>query len=148
MNEKLVTLFWFLETTASIAALFVGIDFAAVGATQNNQIQLGGFSTLAVLGGVGLLASLIFGNTGPTLLALFKYPVMLIWWLAILFGSSIILSYGLVTLVQQKDGIKNEFDHFNIWTAVGVSAASVTALLALTLMLRSSIAISKFLLFH
>jgi hypothetical protein len=152
MNEKLFTLLWFLETALSVSAIVIGtLDLSSTttithDSNGGNIQHTSAGPLLTILGGIGLLASLIFGNTAPILIALLKYPVMLIWWLAVLFACTIGLAYGIFTLISKKEDIKHELENFNLLTALITSGACMASLLGVTLMIRSSINISKFVL--
>jgi len=142
----LTSILWGLQTAASIAAIVMGIEVAAVGTATTSEIA--GFSALAVLGGIGLIVSLVFGNTGPTLIALFKYPLLFIWWTSVLIGSTIAIVYGVLEFKNDEKARNLIATKPQIGPILTTASISVAFLLALTLVFRSSYNLSKFILFR
>ena len=151
MTSELTKLvFWFVETCMSIVAIVLGTWGTTVGGVNNVKGQIAGFSVLTVAGLVGLIISVIYGNTGPSLVSLFKYPFLLLWWLLVLFGCTLALTYGALEIYGERDEIGRQLKQNNamVLNVLVISGLSIGLLLTLTLMFRSTINISKILLFR
>ncbi len=151
MTSELTKLvFWFVETCMSIVAIVLGAYGTAVGGVNNEKGKIAGFSALTVAGLVGLIISVIYGNTGPSLVSLIKYPFLLLWWLLVLFGCTFALVYGALEIYGERDEAIRQLKQNNaiLINVLVISGLSVGLLLTLTLMFRSTINISKILLFR
>ena len=149
-SELTKLVFWFVETCMSIVAIVLGTYGTAVGGVNNKAGQIAGFSILTIVGLVGLIISVMYGNTGPSLVSLFKYPFLLLWWLLVLFGCTFALTYGAFEIYGERDEVLKQLKQNNamLVNVLVVSGISVGLLLTLTLMFRSTINISKILLFR
>jgi len=134
----------------SIVAIVLGIWGRVDGGLKNTGGQNAGFSILAIVGLVGLIISVMYGNIGPSLVSLIKYPFLLIWWLLVLFGCTFALTYGALEIYGERDEVVRQLKQNDamVLNVLVTSGISVGVLLMLTLMFRSTINISKFLLFR
>ena len=75
---------------------------------------------------------------------------MLIWWLLVLFGCTFALTYGALEIYGERDEVVRQLKQNDamVLNVLVTSGISVGVLLMLTLMFRSTINISKFLLFR
>ena len=149
-SEVTKLVFWFIETCMSIVAIVLGTWGTVVGGLKNAGGQIAGFSILTIVGLVGLIISVMYGNIGPSLVSLIKYPFLLIWWLLVLFGCTFALTYGALEIYGERDEVLKQLKQNNamLVNVFVVSGISVGVLLMLTLVFRSSINISKILLFR
>ena len=149
-SEVTKLVFWFVETCMSIVAIVLGTYGAVAGGVNNVKGQIAGFSVLTFAGLVGLIISVIYGNTGPSLVSLFKYPFLLLWWLLVLFGCTFALVYGALEIYGERDEVLRQLKQNNamVLNVLVISGLSIGLLLTLTLMFRSTINISKILLFR
>lgn len=149
MSSELTKLiFWFVETCMSIVALVLGTYGTIIGITKKEEDLTAGFSVLTFSGLVGLIISVMYGNTGPSLVSLFKYPFLLLWWLLVLVGCVLGLAYGVIGIYRERNIYLKDLKDNNAGSIALLTAISVGFLLMLTLMFRSSINISKILLFR
>jgi len=149
-SEVTKLVFWFVETCMSIVAIVLGTWGTVVGGLKNAGGQIAGFSILTIVGLVGLIISVMYGNIGPSLVSLIKYPFLLIWWLLVLFGCVLGLTYGAFEIYGERDEVVRQLKQNDamVLNVLVTSGISVGVLLMLTLMFRSTINISKILLFR